>query len=424
MPEPTDSASTSAMAQGAMGALHDAARLLATRRFGVFWAATLLSNIGFWGQQVAQPWLLLSIGATPFLVGLDAFSMDAPIWLLTLAGGVLADRADRRRVIASFQSIQMLCAIALVVLLLLGVIRIWMVIGISLVIGITDALSMPSFQSIVPSIVPKAQISTGLALNATQYNLSRILGPALAGVLMTVMGLLSCYVVNAASYLPFILVAVWILPRRDSAPTEEGINRHPFAGLRHVVRMPGLRVALLMVLLTSVLCGPVVTFCPVLVKQAFHGSAGLFSTAIGGFGAGGLCGAVGLLAIGRRRSRRRIALAAATCYGVVVVACALNPWPLLLPVLMLSAGVCMSVSNTCANTYLLSSISDQLRGQAVSLYMLAMRGGASLGSLMTGISVNLLGPRTALVINGTLAFGLLWFIASGRGWKAPALSPE
>ena len=97
--------------------------LLATRRFGTFWFASLLSSIGTWAQQVAEPWLLLTLGASSFLIGLDSFAMNAPVWLLTLAGGALADRSDRRRVIALFQSIQMLCPTAIVVLLITGTVK-------------------------------------------------------------------------------------------------------------------------------------------------------------------------------------------------------------------------------------------------------------------------------------------------------------
>ncbi len=122
-------------------------RLLCTRRFGTFWFASLLSNIGTWAQQVAQPWLLLSLGASPFLLGLDSFALAAPVFVLTLVGGYLADHYDRRRTIVVFQSIQMLCPILIVLLLLLGAVQPWMVIALSLVVGFTDGLSMPSFQS-------------------------------------------------------------------------------------------------------------------------------------------------------------------------------------------------------------------------------------------------------------------------------------
>ena len=156
-----------AAAGSSRSALASSLALLRTRRFGTFWFASLLSSIGTWAQQVAQPWLLLTLGASPVLIGLDAFAMSAPVWLLTLAGGYLADHADRRRVITGFQSVQMLCPLAIVALLLAGTIRPWMIIALSLVVGVTDALSMPSFSSIVPTIVERAQIGAGLALNAT-----------------------------------------------------------------------------------------------------------------------------------------------------------------------------------------------------------------------------------------------------------------
>src|SRR5882672_9871515 len=144
---------TSVQNRSVMPRFRESLRLLATRRFGTFWYASLFSSIGTWAQQVAEPWLLLTLGASPFLIGLDSFAMNAPVWLLTLAGGALADHSDRRRVIALFQSIQMLCPIAIVVLLITGRVQPWIIIVLSIVVGITDALSMPSFQSIVPSIV-------------------------------------------------------------------------------------------------------------------------------------------------------------------------------------------------------------------------------------------------------------------------------
>ena len=162
--------------------------LLATRRFGTFWFASLLSSIGTWAQQVAEPWLLLTLGASSFLIGLDSFAMNAPVWLLTLVGGALADRTDRRRVITLFQSIQMLCPDRDRRPAGRAARQPWMIIVLSVVVGVTDALSMPSFQSIVPSIVEHEQIGAGLALNSTQFNLSRVLGPSLAGVLMVSFG--------------------------------------------------------------------------------------------------------------------------------------------------------------------------------------------------------------------------------------------
>lgn len=212
--------------------------LLRTRRFGTFWFASLLSNIGTWSQEVAQPWLMLSLTGSAFMVGLDAFAMAAPVWLLTLVGGALADRGDRRRIILGFQSLQMLCPVALLVLLLTGTLQPWMIIVLSVVVGVTDGLSMPSFKSIVPSLVSREQIGTGITLNSMQFNLSRILGPTVAGLLLAGVGAAACFAVSAASYVPFILVALWVLPR---SPPPASAPSSLFAGLREIVHEPVLR---------------------------------------------------------------------------------------------------------------------------------------------------------------------------------------
>ena len=399
-----------------MNAFSESLGLLRTRRFGTFCFASLLSNIGTWAQQVAEPWLLLNLGASSFVIGLDAFAIAAPVWILTLVGGVLADRANRRRVIATCQSIQMLCPTLLVVLIGTGTVQPWIVVALSLIVGVTDALSMPSFQSIVPSIVKREQIASALALNATQFNLSRILGPAFAGVLMASIGTIGCFALNAASYLPFLWVVLWILPRRTAASTaaDRFDRRHPFAGIRDIAGQPHLRGALLTVLLTSMLCGPLIIFCPVLVKDILHGDASEFSLAIAAFGLGGLLGAVALLGVDVNRDRRQLSSWFATSYGVITVLAALNPWFCGLPALLVLAGISMSVSNISANSFLQSIAPPQLRGLTVSLFMLAMRGGLSVGSLVTGMSVSLLGVQYAFLINGILAMAVCVIV--GQEW--------
>jgi len=398
--------------------------LLRTRRFGTFWIASLLSNIGTWAQQVAEPWLLLSLGASSFLIGLDSFAMNAPIWFLTLLGGVLADRADRRRVITLFQSIQMLCPLLIVVLLTTtGTVHPWLIIVLSLIVGTTDALSMPSFQSIVPSLVDREQIGRGLALNSTQFNLSRILGPAIAGVLMASVGVVACFALSAASYLPFIAIALWILPRRVRRSTLDGRadGRHPFSGLREVLATPVLRGALLTVLATSVLCGPLITFVPVLISTAFHGDASHYSATVGAFGVGGLLGAIGMLGVPAGQDRRRWSSGLALAYGLILVTIALFPAFWGLPPLMILAGAAMTVSNVAANALLQTTAPPQLLGQAASLFMLSMRGGIALGSLVTGVAIDLFGARHALLLNGILAVAAQLAIARVWLFRAPAM---
>ena len=400
-------------------ALRSSIDLLLTRRFGTFWFACLLSNIGTWAQQVAQPWLLLSLGASSFLLGLDAFALGAPVLLLTLVGGALADRADRRRVIGIFQSVQMLCPTLIVVLLLVGSVQPWMVIVLSLIVGITDALSMPSFQSIVPTIVERGQVPAAMALNSTQFNISRILGPSVAGMLMASIGAVGAFAISAASYVPFLAVAFWVLPRSIRRPPEQGrIEASRLrAKVREIAGAPGLRGAIVTALVNSLLCAPLVTFCPILVRQVHQGDITHFSLTVAAFGTGGLIGGIGLLAVEPSRDRRPISSWFATAYGAVVALAALNPWAWALPLVFVLAGASMAVSNVSANTYLQSQVPARVRGQAVSMYMLAMRGGAALGGLLTGISVSAFGIREALLINGSVAVAA--HLALGRVWLHP-----
>jgi len=399
-----------------LSAFRKSLQLLWTRRFGTFWFASLLSSIGTWAQLVAEPWLLLSLGASSLVLGLDTFAMGAPVFLLTLIGGALADRADRRRVIGICQSIQMLCPVAVVVLLIVGVARPWIIIALSLVIGVTDALSMPSFQTIVATIVDRRQIPTGIALNSTQFNLSRILGPAIAGVLMASIGATGAFAVSAASYLPFILVALWILPRtHGSGNIREGIrSQQLLAGVRAIGREPALRGPLLTVLLTSLLCAPLITFCPVLVKSVLRGDVTHFSTAVSAFGAGGLIGAVALLGVHEDADRRSIALWSAGVYAAIVVLTAVNPWLWALPLLLAGAGVAMTVCNATVNALVQMRALPQMHGQSVGLFMLAIRGGSSVGGLLTGALISIVGVRNALLANGALA--LLGQFAIARKW--------
>jgi hypothetical protein len=200
--------------------------------------------------------------------------------------------------------------------------------------------NLPSFQSIVRSIVEREEIGTGLALNATQFNLSRILD---------------------------------------------------------ILRQRPLRAALLTVLATSVLCSPLVTFTPILVREIFQGNAGRFSIAVASFGVGGLLGATGLLGVAPGVDQRQLSSGSALAYGAVLILTGFTPWFWSLPPLLVLAGAAMTVSNTSANSLLQATAGAHL-GQTVSLYMLAVRGGSSIGALVTGAEIGLLGVQHALLL--------------------------
>jgi len=399
-------------------ALRQSLKLLFSRRFGIFFVASLLSNMGTWAQQIAEPWLLLSLGASPFIIGLDSFAGSAPAWGLTLIGGLLADRGDRRLVIARFQSIQMLCPLALVVLLLIGKVEPWMVVALSLVVGVTDALSMPSFQTITPTIVERRQIGTALALNATQFNVSRMLGPVFAGALMSAFGAVACFAANAASFIPFIVVALWILPKGRPSSSERSARPLDLGDTLRRVRVDrDLAGSLATVFLTGLFCGPLIVFSPVLIKHALQADVSAFGGAVGAFGAGGLLGSLLLLSLGPGVDRRAICSLFAVAYGFAEIGVALAPWISAALVLLAVGGISMSMSNISANTTLQTAAPHAMLGQTVSMFMLALRGGLAVGSLFTGVTVGWLGVRHALLVNGILAVATQAAVGGSWWWR-------
>ena len=390
----------------------NSAGLLRSGRFGVFWFSSLLSNIGTWMQLVAEPWLVLSLSGSAFLLGLDGFAMNAPFWALILLGGTLADTRDRRQVIYFFQGIQMLCPLVIVALVLAGGIKAWIIIALSLVVGVTDALSMPSFQSIIPSVVAPDEMRPAMALNSIQFNLSRVLGPVLAGLVMAKYGPVWCFSANALSYIPFFFAAYWMLPRTGSRPAKapEKQKANPLSDLWGIVGHSQTGWMLLSVFCTSFLCGPLTTFITVVVKDALHADAGQFGNVLTAFGAGGILGAIFIFLMARRAKAATLSLGAALLCGLAIVPVLwiTDIWQMAL--LLAGAGLFLTVANVSANTSLQLWARGETRGQTVSLFMLAMRGGLSLGNLSMGAIAGLAGVQHTLMAGGLLAAAAQIFI--------------
>ena len=372
------------------------------RSFVLLWVGSLLSNIGSWMQNVAQPWLVLQLSDSPFLLGVDSFAGTAPLWVLVLAGGVLADRRDRRQTLLLFQAIQMACPVVLVGLLVLGKISVGAVIGLSLVVGITDALSGPALMALIPSSVQPSQVPNAVALTSVQFNLSRVLGPLLAGVVLTTLGATYCFGFNAISYLPLLaaLLVLRLPSERDPAVSAKATLSE---GLRHIARHPTLRQPVLTVTISGFLCGPLITFAPVLIRDALHRGRGLFSGVLAAYGVGGLVGAGLVLLLTNNRTRQRVASSAALLLGIVALGLGSVPsLPTVLAGFALAGGA-MVTSNAASNTILQSSVHADFRGRVSSVYTLAFRGTLAIGSLVTGAVVSRYGVRTALTINGSSA---------------------
>ena len=392
--------------------------LLQTKRYLMFWISSLFSNIGTWMQQVAQPWVILSLSHSAFLVGLDSFFMNAPSWIFTLPGGYLADKIDRKKLVIFCQLIQFLCVLFIFIFLILGKMKIWIILSSSFIIGMTDSLSMPAFQSIVPSLVDKNNVSKAVALNSIQFNLSRILGPALAGIMIASYGAVVCYGANLISFIPFFMSLYFIYPKNTFQHLVKGAIHSPrLLDFKIFLTNTNYQNPLLTVLVNGIFCNPLLIFCPVLIKDLFHSGVKELGWAMTSFGIGGILGGVLFSTLPQSIiNKLSFANLTAAFLGIVVIAIAFNSNLIAFYVLLFAAGTLLTLTNTSSNTNLQNSITDLERGRIISLFQMALHVGISIGSLLTGLLSSSIGIKAIFILNGILAltFQLLILKSSNK----------
>src|SRR6185369_6978699 len=242
---------------------------------------------------------------------------------------------------------------------------------------------------------------------STQFNLSRILGPAIAGVVIVRFGAVVCFSANAASYIPFFLSLYFIYPRGGLKIIEKQIKEKPTQQVkefRDLLRLPDVRLPLLTTLVNGLVCAPIIAFSSVLIKDVFHAEVGTYGGAMTAFGIGGLLGAAtSFISLPALFKGDKLASVIAIVLGFVMLSVGLtHSFPFLITLLVIS-GAALTASNIAVNIFLQENILNTIRGRVVSLYQLALSGGISIGALLTGFVVTQLNISTALVINGTLA---------------------
>ena len=391
--------------------------------FILFWISSLLSNIGTWMQQVAQPWLVLTLTNSPLWVGIDSFAMNAPVWIFTLWGGYLADMFDRKKTILVFQAIQFVCVLTMVLLLWLGWLRVGIIVFLSFIVGLTESLSMPSFQTIIPSIVDKAEIPRAVSLNSMQFNLSRILGPSIAAIVIVKFGALVCFGANAISFLPFFISVYLIYPKYRIGAKERLDSNLPakksfkalIQAFRQLVQNPDVSFPLLAIFVNGLFCSPIITFCSVVIKNWFQSEVGNYGGAMAAFGIGGLLSAA-LIAMKTPKwfqSKKSISIVS-ILMGIILLLIAYNRSYYLLIILLTSIGALLTGLNISINSYLQTNSTEAERGKTSSLYQLALAGGMSLGALLTAFTIDRFSVLNALLINATVIISFHLFRLTSR----------
>ena len=386
------------------------------RDFRVLWFGAFASTVGTWMQKVAQSWLILELTKSAFYLGLDDFLGQLPILLLTLIGGVIADRHDRRQLLLASQYVQMATALTLAALVYWDIVSIWHILTLSFIAGLAQAFGGPAYQSLVPTLVEKKDLPNAIALNSIQFNLARVFGPLLAGATLAAFGTALCFALNGVSFL-VVIVALLSLAIKHIPQTERKPILHDLkGGVTYVRGQPAIVALTVLAFLTTFLGLPLLTFLPIFARDIFHGGVGRYSVMMSFSGAGAVVGALVVAWLGRFKHMGLTLLLVQLTFGVLITAFALsrNVWLSCLLLFFTGAALLIVFSMTASLVQLI--VPDHLRGRVVSIYMVAFRGGMPLGSLWGGYAASLSSAPYVLAVNGALvSLVALYFLVRSHG---------
>ena len=387
-----------------------------------FFLGQLVSLIGTWMQTVAQSWLVYRLTGSAVLLGTVGFASQIPVFLLSPIGGVAADRHDRRRILLLTQSASMVLAFALAFLTLTGRIEVWHVLVLASLLGVANGFDIPTRQAFVVELVGRQDLVNAIALNSSMFNGARIVGPAVAGIVVAAVGEGWCFFANGVSYVAVLasLLAIQVAPR-EPASTGASPLAQILEGWRFVVRTRPILMLLLLLGLVSLTGMPYATLMPVMAEDVLHAGASGLGLLMGAAGVGALAGA---LVLARRTSLRGLGAwvaAAALGFGVALIAFSLSRQFWLSVILLLPVGFAMLLQMSSSNTLIQSMVPDELRGRVMSAYSMMFMGMAPLGALLAGTLAEVIGAPATIAAGGAVCItGALVFRARLPGIRGEA----
>jgi predicted MFS family arabinose efflux permease len=372
------------------------------RDYRLWWFGACTSSIGTWMQNVAQSWLVLEISNSARMLGLDAFLGSIPIILFSLVGGVVADRMDRRRLLIASQWIQLLCAFLLATLIHFHVVRIWHILTLSFVTGTAQAFGGPANSALVPSLVESEDLPNAIALQSIQFNLARVIGPALGGIAFTKLGYAWCFSLNGISFLAVIISLMML--RVKFTPEKAAVSvltsmKQGFGFIRNQAAM----VALIVLSFCMTGLGiPLLTFLPVIAKDVFHAGPSTFTMLLSVSGAGAVAGALIVASLGNISNKGRVALMMLTTLGVLIAGFALSKSLAFSYTLLFLSGMALIAVFAMIQSLVQLITGNEMRGRVMSVYNVAFRGGTPFGSLIVGALVKEFSAPRVIACNGVL----------------------
>lgn len=396
------------------------------RNFRLFFVGQMISLVGTWMQRIAQSWLVLQLTNSPFLLGFIGALQWLPVLCFSLLGGVVADRVNKRGLIVVTQTVQMLQAFVLWILVRTGAVRFWHVALLALVLGFAAAFDMPTRQAFIFEMVEGADMMNAVALNSTIVNVARLLGPAIAGIAIGSVGMASAFLANGVSFVP--VIAALLLMRVhpiQTVRTTNSILTHLREGIEYLGRTPAALQVIVLLAAESVFALNFTLLSSVEAKDVLHAGARGFGFLMSSQGAGALVGAITVASLAHLGPRAGFLFGGATVLGVAEVVLALVRNYPAAAVTLGVAGASMVLFTATVNTTLQLNAPDHLRGRIMSMYSLVMGGFTPIGSLVAGTLAQIWGAPGAFLVGGVVGLAavaavLRWRTVMPPGGVAPA----
>ena len=392
---------------------------LSHRNFRLFWTGQCVSLIGTWMQSIAQNWLVLQLTGSAFRLGLVSAAQFLPLLLFSLYGGVIADRYPKRNILLLTQSLLLCQAVVLAALTWTGVVRYEHVMALAFGLGMINSLDMPTRQAYVMELAGREDLMNAVALNSAAFNAARLVGPALAGLIMGRFSTAACFSVNACSFLA-VLAGLFAIPPGGKAECgpDRGVWRGIADGARYISRTAQIAEPLLLLGWLSVFAMNFGVLIPSFARFTLHGGPGVYGLLMSAMGAGAMIGALTLAALSRCGPKRWILALAG--FGLCVTQIALLRlcvFPLAAAVLFFT-GFAMVFFNASTNSTLQIEAGAEYRGRVMSVYSLFLGGLTPIGSLFAGAVTQRTNPAVALAVGGTV--GLAGLLVMGLRWLRTA----
>jgi MFS family permease len=385
-------------------------RALRHRNFQLFFSGQIISLTGTWMQSVAQAWLVYRLTGSSLLLGAVGFASQIPVFLIAPFGGTVVDRTNRRRLIIATQTTSMLLAAILAWLTLTGRVQKEHIFVLASLLGVVNAFDIPGRQAFLVDMVGKEDLMNAIALNSSMFNGARIVGPAVAGILVAKIGEGWCFAANALSYIAVIIGLVLMKVHCPPRSTSSSPLADIVEGFRWVNSTKVIRALLLLIGLVSLVAMPYTVLMPVFADLILHGGARGLGILMGATGVGALLGALTLASRTGVKGLGRLVALSCGGVGIALILFACSRWFWLSTALLLPVGYCVMLQMACSNTLIQTMVPDQLRGRVMALYSMMFMGMAPFGALFGGALAERVGaPMTVGVGGVATVIGAIWF---------------